>query len=198
MLKGVNFKEIESIQQQQQSGPIDVMISFNTSKSKIVVAPSQTVDEVLKQAIDSHPTFTKNSAIELEWGLFMPYPVGSWLKNGVKLSKYGLKSGVELELKVKSRGGFKQTTTQGESLQFLKIEIPEGNEIYTRTLKFKKEIDTVEDVIKQITKKYKINVGEDWGLFDSNANKWIEPLNSTLSECGLQHMHLLVFKKREN
>lgn len=93
---------------------------------------------------------------------------------------------------MKSRGGFKQTSSVGESLQFLKVEIPEGNEIFTRTLKFKKDSETVSDVIKQITKKYKVSFSEEWGLFDVAQNRWLD-LSATLSECNLTHM---VRKKR--
>ena len=94
---------------------------------------------------------------------------------------------MELELRVKTRGGFKQTTTQGEVLQYLKIEIPEGSETVTRILKFNKNNDTVSTVIKQILKKFKGGSEADWSLYDGQLSRFLDPEN-TLAECKLSHL----------
>jgi hypothetical protein len=208
------LREVEQIQQQQQHlGPLELMVRVDGHVVRLTFNTTQLIDDALKLACDSHPNFPKNSAIELEWGLFIPYPVGSWLKTGVKLAKYGLRPGVrrgrrgkkrsalggvysvshfyniqtELEIRVKSRGGFKQTSSQGDVLQFLKIEIPEGSETVTRTLKLSKENDTVRNVMVQIIKKYKSANMEEWGLWNPLADVWLNE-DATLAQCNLKHM----------
>lgn len=55
---------------------------------------------------------TLQSAVEVEYGLFIPFPVGTWLTKTVKLSKYGIKPNSELELRIKQQTGFKQSNEQ--------------------------------------------------------------------------------------
>jgi len=128
----------------------------------------------------------------VRYGLFVPFPTGIWLGGNIKLGKYGFKDGSELELKVRSQGGFKQATEEGEQLQFLKVQIPEEN--VTRTLSFNKDTAFVKDVLQKVIKKFFVPHPSEWAVLNNETTEWLDP-EAPLSDYNLKHMQVLLFQK---
>lgn len=77
---------------------LTLSITYKGTSIPLTVETEITVQDVMDQICDVHPVIIKErqSMLAIEYGLFVPYPIGSWLTPSVKLSKYGFKDWVSL------------------------------------------------------------------------------------------------------
>jgi len=114
----------------------------------------------------------------------------------LKLSKYGLKPGEEIELKVKQSGELKKSGSTGEVWQFFKVTIeqPNGAGPISRTLKMDLNKDKLSDVVGAVVKKYRVNNLAEWGLYYNGL--LVDPTKA-LTNFKFEHMQVLVFKMKK-
>jgi hypothetical protein len=188
---------------------LEIIVKANGVNHTFVIDPKLTVKEITEYFLSNHPAMKDSpeplnppsasrsqigsSLIEFEYGLFLPFPLGTWLNPSVKLDKYGLKQKTELELK-KKQGGFKQKGDGGEQLLFLKVQIP--NEKTSRTLKFDlAQNPLIKDVLKQIIAKTPVEDADAWALLYFDKGLWLDP-ELPLADYKLTNMQVLVFQKK--
>lgn len=87
---------------------VKLNVSYKGASATITVMVNITVQEATTFIASNHPDAVKatsgteyinlinkyKDSVEYEYGLFVPFPQGIWLKNDVKLSKYNLKDNV--------------------------------------------------------------------------------------------------------
>eukprot|EP01114_Cavostelium_apophysatum_P015930 TRINITY_DN4443_c0_g1_i1.p1 TRINITY_DN4443_c0_g1~~TRINITY_DN4443_c0_g1_i1.p1 ORF type:complete len:554 (-),score=182.14 TRINITY_DN4443_c0_g1_i1:15-1676(-) len=185
---------------------INAKILFNGKSFTFALDPGLTVEEnVNRFAKTELADLPLDATILSDCGFFVPLPVGIWLTKNQKISRFALKEGVELEFKSKNGKIPTANTTKTDSVRlqkedeiYLKIQVPEDQDVQSKTFKFNIQTTTVQDVINQLLKKYKVDNVEDFGLvkLDSSAQQtWLDETQK-ISFYGLKNNQVLLFQQK--